>query len=450
MDIKGYFERKLDDIIEELDGLCRIPSVSATFTSIKEATEAVEELLLSIGAKTRVFTAPNEYPVVFGEIQGTKKESILFYNHYDVMPVEPGEDWKTEPFAATKIGHEIIGRGVSDNKGDFIARLNAVRAAKELGLEIPTVKFFVEGGEEMGSPKMEELVKEEASLFKSHGCVFEGSAMTVEERPKLIYGRKGYVFLELEAIFQQPHNLHSSFSGVVNNPIHYLSSAIATLITKEGRVMIPHFYDDAYSLNDEEKECLKEYNTSPSLFQKMYEIEELIVEEKDFSYDDCIAPSLTICGFTGGYAGPGAKTVIPNHARASLDVRLSPGQLPEEMERRIRDHLDKNGFSDLRITNIMAEPGLIPPLDSAIARSALEAMERVYEKKPQRILCHRGGSPLYRLCGTLDMPLIDAGISYYGSNIHGANENIRVNDLLQGLCFLVELLRIFSIEDSGK
>src|SRR3990170_4620606 len=134
-DIFRHIDDHLNESLAQLTELCKLATVS--------------------GAEG----LPGGHPVVYGEQPGRSPRTLLFYDHYDVQPAEPLELWSSPPFEPAIREGKLYGRGVGDNKGNIAARLAALRAWKEVRGELPcSVKFCIEGDEEIGSPQMEEFV----------------------------------------------------------------------------------------------------------------------------------------------------------------------------------------------------------------------------------------------------------------------------------------------------
>src|SRR6267143_6795197 len=87
-----------DRFVEQLRALCRQPSVSAQSLGLSETAELVNRFLRDAGFTVEAFSPSTGPPVVFAEFASkTGRKTLVFYNHYDVQPVEPVELWKYPP-----------------------------------------------------------------------------------------------------------------------------------------------------------------------------------------------------------------------------------------------------------------------------------------------------------------------------------------------------------------
>src|SRR5579871_5950028 len=92
-----------ENALKELATLCAIPSVSAKGQALEPCAERVAELMRRRGLEARLLPTPGGPPVVFGEASAARADAptVLFYNHYDVQPVEPLDLWESDPFTLT-------------------------------------------------------------------------------------------------------------------------------------------------------------------------------------------------------------------------------------------------------------------------------------------------------------------------------------------------------------
>ncbi|HEV8573531.1 MAG TPA: M20/M25/M40 family metallo-hydrolase, partial [Dehalococcoidia bacterium] len=249
-DIFKYIDDHLNDSIASLVELCKLPTVSAQKQAISETAEHVVGMLRPLGFETQVLPkeggGPSAQPVVFASLtpgpspdarergeSGARErgalKTLLFYDHYDVQPPEPLELWTSPPFQPTLRDGKLYGRGVSDNKGNIAARVAAIKAWREVRGELPcSLKFCIEGDEEIGSPHMEEFVEEHRELLSADACLWEGGGVTWEGLPMVTLGVKGLLYVELtcETINR---DAHSSYGTVLPNAAWRLVWALSTI-----------------------------------------------------------------------------------------------------------------------------------------------------------------------------------------------------------------------------
>lgn len=438
-------QSKEDEIVADVIRLCRQPSISVQGIGIEETADMLIDSLKGIGARVERIDFGNGYPIIYGEIMGNSDKTLLFYNHYDVQPPDPIDEWVSPPFEPCVSDGKIYGRGTSDNKGDLIARIHAIKAFLEVNGSLPVnVKFLIEGEEEIGSPHLAQLVKEKGDLLKADGCIWEGGGRGADERIEISLGCKGISYAELEVTTAQ-NDLHSSNGTIVANPIWRLIWALSTLKNEEEEILIEGFYDDVKELGPKELATFDELTVDDLRLQESLGVKGFLIglSGKELMKRHLLSPTCTICGFISGYTGEGAKTVLPNKARAKVDFRLVPNQDPEDISKTVEKHLQKNGFSDVKVTWAHGQHPYRAPLDSQIVKAARWASHQVYNANPSILLMTPGTGPMYELSGKLGLPTVALGVGHAGSAMHGPNENIRINDLILGTEMIAVLMAKF-------
>ncbi|TLZ60282.1 MAG: M20/M25/M40 family metallo-hydrolase [Methanobacteriota archaeon] len=327
-DVFGHIDAHLDESIATLSEFCKIPSISAEKRAQPEAAAFVRKVLGGLGIEGREFPTEGGPNVVFGEYRaGEGRPTLLFYNHYDVQPVDPLEEWKTNPFSPVIEGNKLFARGSGDTKGNLVAQVAAIRAFLAAGEPVPcNVKFVVEGEEEVGSPHFRSFVEANRGILKADGATIEGGEHSMHGVPKVEFGCKGTLYVELTARTAAVDQ-HSMWAPILPNAAWRLIQALDTMRDREGRILIPGWTKDAMRPTKEmhaylrkaefrEKELLKAWGIKAPLVKKSGTA---LLEHAMFS------PTCTICGFRSGYQGEGTKTVNPAVASAKVDFRVLPG-----------------------------------------------------------------------------------------------------------------------------
>ena len=260
MTVKSYIESNKDRFLEELFSLIRIPSISAKHEHKPDMTACAErwtELLLSSGADKAVVMPTEGNPVVYGEkIISADAPTVLVYAHYDVMPAEPLELWKSQPFEPEIRDGRIWARGADDDKGQSMMQVKGFETALKLDLLKCNVKFIFEGEEEIGSPSLETFCREHKELLKADVILVSDTSMVSAETPSLTTGLRGLAYWEIE-VTGPNRDLHSGhFGGAVANPINVLCKLMADIIDADGRITIPGFYDDVEEVSPAEREMI--------------------------------------------------------------------------------------------------------------------------------------------------------------------------------------------------
>ena len=441
----SYVDSQADRFVEELQQVCRQPSVAAQNWGMAEMADLVVGRLRKLGADPQLVGTEGAPPVVYAEL-GSGPKTLLIYNHYDVQPPEPLELWETEPFEPTIRDGKLYARGVADNKGSMLARMQAVEAWLETVGELPLkIKWVIEGEEEVSSPHLEQWVAENRALVEgADGCLWEFGYKDIAGRPVINLGLKGIYYVELRARGAS-RDLHSSLASIVPNPAWRLTWALSTLKDAEDRILIDGYMDyvaepppAAVRLMENmpfEEERLKADFQIPAFIRNLTGIELL----KKHLYE----PTCTICGLESGYTGEGSKTVLPNTAMAKVDLRLVHNLTPDLAHDLLRRHLDRRGFDDIEIVPLGGEhPSQTDP-DAPVVHAAVAALRATYGQAPVVWPTSAGSGPMYPLCEGLGIPAVSFGVGYSGSNGHAPNENIRIQDYIEGIKCMGEFIRRF-------
>jgi acetylornithine deacetylase/succinyl-diaminopimelate desuccinylase-like protein len=446
--MSAQVDRVLPQAIEDLRGLVQIPSVAAQRRGIPETAQAVRALFEGEGGRVTLLTDGGANPVVVAEFEGRSPRTLLFYNHYDVQPAEPLDEWTAPPFDVTRRDGLILGRGVADNKGDLMTRIAALRLLRAVHGGLPCgVKFVVEGEEEVSSVHFGAVTRAHTDLLRADACIWEYGERDDGERMHIVCGMKGICYLQLEARTASV-DLHSSFGAVIEGAATRLTWALATFKDRTGRVLIPGHYDRVRRPTAEEEAAIAVI--PPNVIEGMRErvqVRELIggVQGAEAVRQLLFTPTCTICGIWGGYTLEGSKTVLPGAAYAKVDFRLVPDQDPQEVARNVRRHLDAGGFRDIEVTVLGGEfpwrTNLRDPFVGLVRDVVKEATGRASLVYPTSA----GTGPMHDLGPVLNIPLVSTGGGYWGSRAHAPDENVRESDFRETIALMARLMERFAV-----
>jgi acetylornithine deacetylase/succinyl-diaminopimelate desuccinylase-like protein len=444
--IDAYLQERLEDYITETARLCAQPSISATGEGVLECAELVSEMLDARGFVVKRFETPGN-PIIVGRLRGRSERTLLFYNHYDVQPPEPLELWTSPPFEPEVRGGALYARGAKDDKGELMARLAAVDAARHAhGGELPcSVLFVVEGEEEIGSPHIAGFVAENLELLKCHGAIWEEGGSDSEGRPLLALGCRGILALEL-AVETLRRDSHSGGAHVLPNAAWRLSWALASLKGPDERVLIPGFYDGAQPPSELDREFLAHLPDEEAETREFYGIERFLRDLNGGELQAAVfEPTCNIQGITSGYAGKGMKTIIPARATAKLDFRLVPDQDPEDVFEKLKWHLKREGFGDVTVTKLGAMWPAKAAADDPLVSLTARAGEAAYGK-PSLIRPLMGGSsPIYAFAKPLGIPVVTAGVGFgFTNRTHAPDEHVHLRDFLNASRHIARVLGGFA------
>ena len=438
--LESYLGTHADEAQLLLEQLCRQPSVVAQGHGMAEMADLTERVLRDAGFSTQRLYAAGAAPAIYGEQRGRSPYTILLYNHYDVQPVEPLELWESPPYVPTVRNGKLYARGPSDNKGEIAARLAAIHALRAVYGELPiTIRWIIEGEEEIGSPHFPAIAEAYAPLLQADGCLWEGAGFDPTGRPDLVLGTKGilYVQLDLQCIGV---DVHSSAAPILPSAAWRLVQALTTLRTPQGCVRIPGFYDAIRPPTPVELAALADQPDLDDERREAYQIEQFVDNLSGIALREreAFTPTCNISGLVSGYTGEAAKTILPAKAMAKIDFRLVPDQDPHDILAKLRAHLAAEGYSDIRISIFSASEPVVTPIDDPFVQR-IAAIAEAYAGKPVAFTPILGGTlpQLGALRRYIGLPGLCAPGNpvYWGNNAHAPNEHIRLDDLHQAVHF---------------
>jgi len=438
--IKEYIEANKDRFLEELFGLIRIPSISSLKDHKDDMLKAAEywkKIILDAGADKAEIMPTEGNPVVYGEkIIDDKLPTVLVYAHYDVMPVDPVDLWKSPPFEPEIRDGKIYARGADDDKGQGIMHAKAFEFMVKTDQLPCNVKFMIEGEEEVGSPSLGQWCSDHKEMLEADIILVSDTGMIAPSIPSITTGLRGLAYWQVE-VTGPNRDLHSGlFGGAVGNPINILSSMISDMVDEKGRITIPGFYDDVLEVSHEERDKLAKAPFDVEEYKKAIDVEELAGEEGFTTMERTgIRPSFDVCGIWGGYTGEGAKTVLPSKAFAKISTRLVPNQDHEKIATLFKKHFESIAPKSVKVevTPLHGGQGYVCPIDLPAYKAAEKAFEQVYGKTPVPV--RSGGSiPIISTFEEiLETKSVLMGFGLESDAIHSPNENYPLEQFFNGI-----------------
>ena len=449
--IQDYIAQNEPRMLDELFSLIRIPSISAQPEHRDDMLACAErwaQLLLAAGADEALVMPSQGNPVVFAQktIDPAAK-TVLVYAHYDVMPAEPLELWKSQPFEPEVRDGHIFARGADDDKGQSFIQVKAFEYLVKHGLLRVNVKFIFEGEEEIGSPSLENFCKEHKELLKADVILVSDTSMLGADLPSLTTGLRGLAYWQVE-VTGPNRDLHSGhFGGAVANPINVLCGLLARVVDEDGRITVPGFYDDVEEVPAEERAMIAKIPFDEEKYKQAIGVRAL-AGEKGYSTlerNSC-RPSFDICGIWGGYTGEGAKTVLPSKAYAKVSCRLVPHQDHRQIEQRFAQYLRSIAPDTVQVTvtPLHGGQGYVCPISLPAYRAAEKGFEKAFGRKPLAV--RRGGSiPIISTFEqVLGIKTVLMGFGLESNAIHSPNENMPLDILRKGIEAVVEFYLEYS------
>lgn len=448
MTIQSYISANESRFFDELFSLIRIPSVSAQPEHKGDMIACAnrwQELLLAAGADRAEVMTTDGNPVVYAEkIVGEDLPTVLVYGHYDVMPAEPLEQWHSEPFEPIIKDGRIWARGADDDKGQSFIQVKAFEYLVKSGQLACNVKFIFEGEEEIGSPSLENFCETHKKLLRSDIILVSDTSMIGKETPSLTTGLRGLAYWQIE-ITGPNRDLHSGhFGGAVINPINALCSMLACVVNSDGRITIPHFYDDVVPLSEKERAMIRQIPFDETQYKKAIDVDVLGGEVGFHTLErNSCRPSFDICGIWGGYTGEGAKTVLPSKAYAKVSCRLVANQDHEKISNMFVEYMQAVAPKGVRvkITPMHGGQGYLCPIDLPAYKAAEAGFAEAFGVKPLAV--RRGGSiPIISSFEQiLGVKTILMGFGLESDAIHSPNENFDIDIFRKGIVAVVSFYK---------
>jgi len=439
-----YLDSHREQFLDELKRYLRQPSVAAQNWGMTEMAQLVKERLEARGFAVSLIPTAG-HPVVYGEL-GDGPKTLMIYDHYDVQPPEPLDLWESPAFEPAVRDGKLYARGVADNKGDQLCRMQAIEAWLATIGKLPLkIKWVIEGEEEIGSPNLEAFAHDHAEMLKADGCLWEFGGRNEFDQFSLTLGLKGIAYFELR-LKMMDTDAHSARATLLPNAAWRLVWALNTLKGPDNRITLDGYWEHVAPPSATDLALVDKLPFDAERLKTLFGVRQFINDMDAMTANRArfFEPTLTICGFEAGYTGEGAKTVLPKQARVKLDFRLVPNLTPDLIYDLLRQHLDRRGFDDVEIIRYSAEHYSRSSPDAPVVKAAIAAARSVYGADPVIYPVSGGSGPMHPLSDRLGIPAVCAGIGYLGARAHAPNENIRLDDYWQCQKFIGEFIKAFA------
>ena len=436
--VKQYIEENRERFLEELFELLRIPSVSAQSVhkgDMVRAAEWLRDALLKSGANRAEVMPTEGNPVVFAEkIIDRSLPTVLVYGHYDVMPEDPVDEWRTEPFEPVVKEGRIWCRGADDDKGQLYMHAKAFEALVATGQLPCNVKFMLEGEEEIGSGSLYKWCEEHRELVKADIILVSDTSLIAWDTPSITCGLRGLCYMQVE-VTGPDKDLHSGlYGGAVANPANVLA-------------------DDVRELSDAERRALNSAPFDVERYKKSIDIP-AVQGEKGYTTAERtgVRPSLDVNGIWGGYIDEGTKTIIPSKASAKISMRLVPHQDYRKIAVLFENYFRSIAPESVRVEVKALHGGqpYVSPTDLPAYHAAEKAMEETFGKTP--LPFYSGGSiPIISgfesILGTKSILM---GFGLDRDAIHSPNESYGLDNFYRGIETIALFYRYFAEMSRAK
>ncbi len=445
---EAYIDANRQRFIEELQQWMRFPSVSAQRAHDQDTRACAEWLvthLRGLGFEAGLVDIGGQ-PIVRALAKGKSSKRVMVYGHYDVQPEDPVDQWQTPPFEPTIRDGILYGRGATDDKGQVFTHVKAVEALLKTEGELPCeVLFLLEGEEESGGDALARYVTQAKDEIKPDVVVISDSTMYDEKTPALTYGLRGIIAFEF-TVRGPNSDVHSgAYGGAIANPALVAAQILAACVSPEGKVLVPHFYDDVEPLQDWEREGFRKLNFNDQALTKELNVPRLHGEAGFSTLERLWArPTFEVNGVFGGYQGQRSKTIIPASATAKVTCRLVPHQDPAKIRDLVFEHIravcpDTVG---LEIDEFGASPPVLFDVNNPAIRAAQEALRQGFGHETAFIRCGGSIPVVSTFVEQLGCPVLLMGFGLDSDRPHGPNEHFSLDSFLRGTKAATHLLRM--------
>ena len=472
--VREFRKANEHQILKEFTTLLSLPNVAANTQDIRKNAALIMEMMKRRGLTPRLLegSTPETPPSVYGEwkVPGAQR-TILLYAHFDGQPTDPKQWTGTLPWqptfrtAALEAGGQVMpaptsgdinpewriyARSASDDKAGVMAILTAFGALKDKSIALTSnIKFFFEGEEEAGSPHLGDIIDRHKELLAADVWIICDGPVHQSGKKQVVFGARGDTNVDV-TVYAAKRPLHSGHYGNWSpNPANLLARLLASMKDDEGRVTIDGWYSDVEQLGELERRAIAEAPQYDEELKKQLGIKRTEGGSKAL-LELINLPSLNINGFASGDVGELARNVIPTKATAVLDLRLVKGNDHQRQAQRLIEHIRKQGYHVTDRDPTDAERAQYPLLarvnaraggynaertrmDLAISKSVIEAVQSTSQEKIVLLPTSGGSLPLSIITERLKTVTISVPIANYDNNQHAENENIRIQNLWNGI-----------------
>jgi acetylornithine deacetylase/succinyl-diaminopimelate desuccinylase-like protein len=463
--VRSYREQHEPAIVGEFAQLLAIPNHASDTANIRRTAQLIVRLLQNRRVEARLLEHAGAPPVVFGKIDVPgATQTVTFYAHYDGQPTRQ-TGWTAGPFEPTlrqpdgtavdlralpkRLDPEsrLFARSASDDKAPIIGILTALDALRASGwLPTADLRFFFEGEEEAGSPHLAALLKAYESELKTDLWIVCDGPVHQDGKKLVDFGVRGTASVEI-TVYGPNRGLHSGHYGNwAPNPIVMLTHLLDSMRDTQARILIPGFYDDVRAPTPAELHAARAMPDHDAQIKRNLGLARTEGEPASLQ-TQLLLPALNVRGIAGGAVGDAAANVIVSEATASIDFRLVPDQTPDNVRRKVEQHVERQGYFIVRqppdeATRLAhgriallgwdsegSYPAQRTSLENPLGKQVIRVVEQMTGSAIVVAPTLGGSAPEYLLQGGSNTPVVGVPIANYDNNQHAANENLRLQNL---------------------
>ena len=457
--VRAWVENNRQPVKRELVELLSIPNVATDRANIRRNAEHLRAMFQKRGFASELLETTGN-PLVYAELRvpGATR-TLLLYCHYDGQPVNAKAWHQPDPFTPVERDGRIYARSASDDKSPIVAIVSAIDALASAGLRPSSnIRVILDGEEEAGSPSLVPAIGKYREKLAADLMVILDGPQHPSGRPTIAYGARGITRVDL-TVYGPKVGVHSgNYGNWIPNPSQRLALLLASMKDEQGRVLIAGFNDGIAPLTAEEQRMVDGVPDDAAEMLKAFG-----VAEPEAAYPKLQQalqhPTLNVRGMTSAFVGAGARTIIPDSATASIDIRLVKETQPASMIEKLRAHIRKLGYlvvdtppddatraKHARIARLQTfgdstNAFRTPPSDPQ-ARALANALRQSLGVEPVHLRTLGGTVPIAPFIEALGFPAVLMPMVNFDNNQHEENENLRLENLYEGIVAVAAILRM--------
>jgi acetylornithine deacetylase/succinyl-diaminopimelate desuccinylase-like protein len=433
----------MDRAVQYLKSLVSIPTVSSKpehHHDLKKGATAVVDILKDVGfAHIERWPTTTDVDCVYAEhIVDPDAKTLLIYGHYDVQPIDPIEDWESDPFTLTQKGDWLHGRGAEDNKGQLCCVFSG------LYQNLPdrfNIKMLIEGEEESSSKGLYDLIEKKKERLKADYLLIFDVDMISLEKGAVTCGTRGVYGFDIQ-VKTGISDLHSGmFGGIARSATLEMNYLLSKMLGPEGEILVDGFYDEVMHISQHHKDQYSFYEPDGD-FAK-YDFSKTSAKDRNY-----FLPTLEINGFYSGHMGSGSKTVIPCEAYAKMTIRTVNNQDGFELIEKIDTFLQKvkHPGCSVKVLTHSGGPFSFTNSHDHFIQKLHEAYRAICPLGSENILSGASIPVASSLQKITNATLAFAGVGLKEDFIHSPHERFSLKQIDKGVKFIKELVRLLNVD----
>ena len=424
------------EFIDVLKLLVKIESISSEnkhYKDVEQSAESVKDLFEGLGLTSKISKSNEGMPAVLAQTeQDPSKKTVLLYAHHDVQPVGDLSLWETDPFVPEIIDGRLYGRGSGDNKAGVVTHYEVIKALKD---NPPVnIKVFIEGEEEIGSPTMEQFIKENKEDLEADVIVIADSGNIKSGLPTVTTSLRGLV--DGTIVVDQPMKaVHSGLGGgIVPDAFMVLSRIISSFHNEKGELQIEGLTPSEGEVFEIPKDDIK----------KLLGSEEINLFETDsYSKRLWLEPALSVLAIDAPNVDESINLLIPS-TKAKVSLRLPPTEDPDHAMKMLEEHIEKNTPWGAQVKFIPESKGsgVVADPKKEFTKKLITEFKEVWKTEPAYMGV--GGSIPFANVFTEQFPeaeLVLIGPGDDEGNAHAPNESVCIEDIEKLIQSLINTLK---------